>query len=135
MKSAIAQSLDQMIRPYLNTTHITKSSDELLIKLKDLKCSNIKDFTSLDVESLFTNVPVVETIDIIINEINNHPSLPPPPINAELIKELLLICTTETPFNFNNQTYIQVDGVSMGSFLGPLFSDFYMSSLENKVLT
>ena len=35
---------------------------------------------------------------------------------------------------FNNHTYVQVDGVSMGSPLGPTMADFYMSNLENVLL-
>ena len=47
---------------------------------------------------------------------------------------MLLICTTETPFkHVNGDLYIQIDGVSMGSCLGPTFAEFYMCHLENKV--
>ena len=52
---------------------------------------------SLDIENLFTNVPVNETINIIINNIYN-PSLPPLKIDPNILKKLLLICTTEVPF-------------------------------------
>ena len=49
---------------------------------------------SLDVESLFINVLVKETIDIIINNIYNNSSLPKP----NIFFKLLLICTTKVPF-------------------------------------
>ena len=42
-----------------------------------------------------------------------------------LMKELLFICITERPFQFDGQAYIQADEVSMGSLLGPTFADFY----------
>jgi hypothetical protein len=35
---------------------------------------------SLDVESLFTNVPVNDTIDIILSNVYEHSTLPPPAI-------------------------------------------------------
>lgn len=50
------------------------------------------------------------------------------------MRELLIVCTTKTPFEFLNQTYVQLDGVSMGSPLGPTFADYYMSDLENHLL-
>ena len=51
------------------------------------------------------------------------------------MRELLRICTTETPFrHVNGDLYFQNDGVSMGSPLGPLFADFYMAHVERKVL-
>ena len=50
------------------------------------------------------------------------------------LKALLTICTTKTPFrNLNGDLYVQCEGVSMGSTLGPTFADFYMCHLENKV--
>ena len=89
---------------------------------------------SLDVENLFTNVPVNETIDIIINNIYNNPSLPPLKINPNILRKLLLTCTTEVPFYGHlGNIYVQTDGVSMGSVLGPIFSNFYMSDLENRI--
>ena len=87
-----------------------------------------------DVENLFTNVPVNETIDIIINNIYNNPCLPPLKINPNILRKLLLTCTTEVPFyDHLENIYVQTDGVSMGSVLGPIFSDFYMSDLENRI--
>ena len=90
---------------------------------------------SLDVESLFTNVPVHRTINIILEKVYNHPSIPPPAIPKNIMKELLLICTTEVPFrNINGDMYVQCDGVSMGSPLGPTFANFFMAEVENRAL-
>ena len=51
------------------------------------------------------------------------------------MKELLLVCTTENPFKTpNGELFLQIDGVSMGNLLGPLFASFYMSNQENNVL-
>ena len=84
--------------------------------------------------SLFTNVPTEETIEIIINAVYNHPTLPPPPLKTDTMRKLLQVCTSETPFHFCGKTYVQIDGVSIGSPLGPTFADFYMSYLENTLL-
>ena len=85
-------------------------------------------------ESLFTNVPVRETIDIIISNVYNHSNLPKPKMDENLLRDLLEICTTRTPFkHVNGDLYVQCEGVSMGSCLGPTFSEYYMCYLENKV--
>ena len=90
---------------------------------------------SLDVESLFTNVPVQETIEIITEYVYNHPDIEPPKITIENFKKLLLICTTECPFlTPDGKIFVQIDGISMGCVLGPTFANFYMGHLEQKIL-
>ena len=37
-------------------------------------------------------------------------------------------------FTFNGQTYIQVEGVMMGSPLGPVFANIFMCELENYLI-
>ena len=55
-------------------------------------------------------------------------------INPNILWKLLLTCTTAVPFHDHlGNIYVRTDGVSMGSFLGPIFSNFYMSDLENRV--
>ena len=91
---------------------------------------------SLDVESLFTNVPVEETIKIILKNVYENSNIPSPKINREVLRKLLLICTTECPFKTpTGEMFKQIDGVSMGSCLGPTFANFYMCNLENKVIS
>ena len=50
------------------------------------------------------------------------------------MKKLLLICTKEVHFLFNGQTYQQIDGVAMGSPLGPVIANIFMSELEQTVI-
>ena len=73
-------------------------------------------------------------MDIIINNIYNNQSLPPLKINPNILRKLLLKSTTEVSFHDNlGNIYVQTDGVSVGSVLGPIFSNFYMSDLENRI--
>ena len=130
----IAQYINSLIRPYLCNNYTVKSSEEFIARINDIKIKRNQNVVSLDVQSLFTNVPVHETTDIILNAVENHDTLPPPALPPAKLRELLTICTTETPFQFNNQTYIQTNGVSMGSPLGPTYADFYMEHLENDLL-
>ena len=93
------------------------------------------DIHSLDVESLFTNVPVDRTINIIINKVYNHPSITPPPMKKSTLRNLLKVCTTEVPFrDIDQQIYVQCDGVGMGSPLSVTFANFFMAEVENQAL-
>ena len=50
------------------------------------------------------------------------------------MKELLILCTKNVHFTFNNETYIQVDGVAMGLRLGPVLANIFMVELETSVI-
>ena len=88
---------------------------------------------SFDVKSLFTNAPLGKTIDIILRRIYTNHALTTSLTKKEM-KELLLLCTKNVHFTFNGQTFIQVDGVAMGSPLAPLLADIFMIELERSLI-
>ena len=81
--------------------------------------SNDSIICSFDICSLFTNVPLAETIEICTKTLyNGH--LPTPVIPKHVFIELMKTATTSVEFGFNNIMYRQIDGVAMGSPLVPL---------------
>ncbi|CAH8682076.1 unnamed protein product [Schistosoma rodhaini] len=78
--------------------------------------------------SLFTNVPLTETICLLF-DYNLEICIP-----KHYLKEPLLRCILNVQFKFNDGFYRQTDGVAMGSPLGPLLSDCFMANLENSAL-
>ena len=88
---------------------------------------------SFDVKSLFTNVPLNETINIILTEVYDGNKIGTK-IPKSILKELLYLCTKHVHFKFNNEIYIQCDGVVTGSPLGSLVANIFMISLEDSTL-
>ena len=87
---------------------------------------------NFDVTSLFTNIPLQESIDIAINLIFKHnPNLN---ITRKELKKLFLFPTSQTHFLFNGNFYNQIDGVAMGSLLAPLLAIIFMGFYESKWL-
>ena len=130
----VAKNINRIITPYLDKQYMVESSYDLINILRIIN-TNCK-LASIDVESLFSNVPVLETTEIIINKVFNHQSIPPPENSSPtILRDLLLKCTTQTPFTTpENKLYLQVDGVSMGSPMGPVYANFYMSHIENIIM-
>ena len=84
---------------------------------------------SLDVESLFTNIPLEETIKNCVNHLfsNNFHGVK---LSRKDLYELLKLATTESSFIFDNKLYKQIDGVAMGSPLGPTLANAFLGHYE-----
>ena len=130
----IAKTLNRILTPFIPSKYMLKSTDELIHLLKSNECKGI--ISSLDVESLFTSVPIDETIDIILELAYNNKDTPPPKIPPTLLRQLLQLCTKQLPFKSpQGCMYLQIEGIAMGSPLGPLFANMYMSYLENTIFS
>ena len=91
---------------------------------------------SLDAKILFINIPVLETIKIIIENVDNHPSIPSPALTPNILEKLLHACTTQVPFyNPSKKIYTQTNNISMDSPLGSSISEFYISHIKNKIFS
>ena len=50
------------------------------------------------------------------------------------MKKVLTLCTKNVHFWFNNQIYIQIDGLAMGSPLGPVIANIFIVELETNLV-
>ena len=130
---AIARWLKDLLKPIQKQlcTHSLVDTFEFVDSIKDSHLIN-RRMCSLDVSSLFTNVPLFETVDYICDFIRTSAIDLPIPLTD--FKELLLRCTFNIQFLFNGTIYRQRDGVAMGSPLGPILADIFVSKLENSIL-
>ena len=68
---------------------------------------------SLDVDALFTSIPLDETIDICVKKLFQTPETLFKRISKNEIHDLLNLATKESFFTFDNKFYIQVDDVAI----------------------
>ena len=95
-------------------------------------CANY--LASFDVVSLFTNVPLTETIDLCIDKLFHNVDKVQN-LNKKQLKKLLTFACKESHFLFDGHIFDQVDGVAMGSPLGPILADIFMSHVEDLTFT
>ena len=88
---------------------------------------------SFDIASLFTSIPVDETIEIISNHLFAHCMYFEGFDHLQFTK-LLSLSVRNCHFIFNGRIYQQIDGVAMGSPLGPLFANIFLSFHEKSWL-
>ena len=118
----LVQTLPSYIK---NTTH-------LLNKLKDIDVlpSNAI-LVTLDVSSLYTNIPTNEGIDACrkILRKRSDKSIP-----TETLCDLLRMILTMNNFVFNNENYLQQHGTAMGTKMAPAFANLFMGDFEEKAI-
>ena len=109
---------------------------EFANEIRSLEVANGDILVSYDVYSLFTNVPLDETIQLLANRAftNNWFNTT---YDLNLTKmdlvDLLSVATKGQLFQFNGALYEQTDGVAMGSPLGPLLANVLMSHIEENL--
>ena len=129
----LAKKLNGILQPYIPTTYSLRSTSEFVAIIRSNERRGM--LASLDVTSLFTNVPLEKTIDILANYAYHHDSLAAPEIPEKTMKAMLRLCTKEAPFRSpQGEMFQQVDGIAMGSPLGVLFAQAYMAAVEEQVL-
>ena len=128
-----AQYLCRLLAPLGVSKYTVKNTKEFVEKARSLKTPDGYQMISFDVVSLFTNVPLKQTIDIILKKVYDK-KLIKTKIPRKKMEKLLNLCTQGTPFMFNGKMYVQIDGVMMGSPLGALFANIFMCELENTIV-
>ena len=127
----LARFLCELLSPVVPDDYSCKDTFPFVSQIKNANLSG-KFLVSYDVTSLFTNIPLQETIDIAINLIFNHDRNLN--ITKKELKKHFLFATSQTHFVFNVKFYNQVDGVAMGSPLAPALANIFMGFYESKSL-
>ena len=134
----IAKWLLQMLKPAVNfyTKFCVKDSFSFSDGIKTF--SNVKSsgfMASYDVSSLFTNVPVKEAIEISVNYLYSGDQEIRPPTSMKTFTMLMELATVNVTFTFGQTVYQQVDGVAMGSPLGPALANIFLGYYEEKLFS
>ncbi|XP_066944603.1 uncharacterized protein [Macrobrachium rosenbergii] len=122
----LAKKLNAVLTPYVLGDRSLKSSAGFMKVLKMTPTGGV--IGSMDVESPFPNIPVDETIQIILDRVYRDDSMLPKHIPLRSVQKRLL----SPP---RGHMSIQKDGAAMGSPLGALFTNFYMGTVKCWVFT
>ena len=134
----MARWLTEVLQPVLmkfssrtirDTFHFCDNLDRYL---KDNVASDTV-MCSFDVVSLFTNIPLAETINICLDTLYRDSEVLKPTIPEDFLRKLLMKATCEVEFSFDEVMYRQVDGVAMGSPLGPVLANIFVGFCESTI--
>ena len=88
---------------------------------------------SMDVTSLYTNIPQKEGTTIVCNAYENFHANNPP-IAPNFLREMLSLILKENSFQFNRKDYLQTHGTAMGTKMAVAFANIFMASIEKEIL-
>jgi len=97
-------------------SHISNSTD-FIQKIQQIRLCSIDLLVSFDVESLFTQVPIKDTLNIKVSykvPLGSHPT------NRALLNIIIIY------FSYNNQFYEQTSGMTMGSPISPVITNIFI---------
>ena len=118
--------LSQKVKSYIkDTTHFLN----IINTISDLPENTL--LVSLDVKSLYTNIPQQEGIETCKSFLNQRPDQTIP---TSFITNLLEHILGMNHFTFNDKHYLQILGTAMGTRVAPTFANLFMADLENKFL-
>ena len=126
----LAKYLNFLLAPVLKkfSRHTIGDSFEFARVVREASSSNTF-MASFDVKSLFTNVPLNEVINICADALYQDNNLK---LTRPNFIKLMQLATSSTEFSIGNEMYRQVDGVAMGSPLGPTLANIFMDFLEDR---
>ena len=127
----LASWLASILSPYLSVlspSHL-KHSQDFINHIRPIPPTKM---LSLDVFSLFTNVPLNETHLYIERKIEEGIIIPPIPSGPFI--QLIRLCVESNSFSFHGNYYTQIFGVAMGSPLSPVLAGLWMCHIETDLL-
>ena len=130
----LAKYLDSLIKPNLPNSFMLNSTDDFLEKLNKFPIQPEDKCLSFDVCSLFTNVPLIETIQIIADHLYSDNAVVTPTFDKQSFIDLLKLATGGV-FMYRDVLYQQTDGVSMGNPLAPTLANFFLADIETKLFS
>ena len=132
----ISQFVDSHLNPLVpklpsyikDTTHFLKKLDDF----KELPPGSL--LVTLDVSSLYTNIPHNKGIEACRKSLNSSGHLSRSHHKTEFICDLMRMKLTMKNFEFDNNYYIQLHGTAMGTRMAPAYANLFMGDRERKLL-
>ncbi|XP_063622430.1 uncharacterized protein LOC134794549 [Cydia splendana] len=123
----LAKHVASVLQPLVgSTSSFVKDSRHFIDILKGITLEPDEVMVSFDVESLFTNVPVKECLEVVRRKLSDEGI-------SESVMVLLRNCLEGSYFLYCGKHYLQIDGVAMGSPVAPVLANIWMEHIEASI--
>ena len=131
--SQSATFIDYFLQPLIkNIPSYIKDSFNFVAKIRNIPVTNTSILVTLDIVSLYTNIPLDGAFQALNIFFNRYPNTKRPDAT---ILNLLNIILYNNDFTFNNKIYLQKRGVAMGQNFAPSLANIYLALWEENLLS
>ena len=131
----ISVYVDSILQPLLhNIPSLITDTNDFLRKLDDINHLITPESTivTMDVNSLYTNIPHTDCINACRSFLNRHTTDPALINDIPILTDFIL---THNLFKFNNDHYLQIKGTAMGTKMAPAYANIIMDAIETSFLS
>jgi hypothetical protein len=128
----ISEFIDFHLRPFVENlpSHI-KDTTDYLKKMENLAIPENTTLVTMDVTSLYTNIPHDDGIAACRKIWEQRTDQEPP---TECLVEMLTLVLKNNNFTFDGNHYLQINGTAMGTKMAPSYANIFMGDLEERLL-
>ena len=129
----MSEYADYILQPIVKQIpSYVKDTSDVISKLKAVETVPDNSYlVSLDVKSLYTNIPNSEGIKVAKSSLDN---LPRKAIATKVITTFLSLILTLNNFIFNCKNYIQIKDCAMGTICATSYANIFMDHFERKYI-
>ena len=114
----------------------TKNSTTFSNYIRNVPIEDDEIMVSFDVTSLYTNIPIIDTLNIIKDYVHSNDQFArKTAIPQDKFHDLVNLVLTTTWYTFNSQFYQQTDGVAMGGPASSTTAEIYMQAHESTAIS
>lgn len=129
----ISSALDFIIKDIVPTIpSYIQDTNQFLRTITGLEIPEESFLVTMDVVSLYTNIPQAEGIGATVNAYMNANT--PVSLDEDTLSTLLRLVLGYNNFEFDEKHFLQISGTAMGTKMAPNYANIFMASLEEPFL-
>ena len=130
----ISSFVDSLLQPIaIKQEFYMKDNTDFINFIENTQIPDNVALATLDVSSVYTNIPQEEGIDVVCRFYEDHYEQKLP-IPTNDLRELMRLILEENSFKFNEKHFVQTHGIAMGTKMAVAFSVIFMADLEKRLL-
>ena len=130
----ISSFVDRLIQPIAQIQEsYHKDATDFINFIEKTKLPKNTILVSMDVTSLFTNIPQEEGIFTVCQTYEEFHDANPP-IPTRFLREMLSLILQDNSFQFNGKDYLQTHGTAMGTKMSVAFANIFMAKIKKEII-